>query len=593
MSDNQYDDWVPIEGEIISRWFKEVDPESPLPEYPRPQFKRDAWINLNGLWDYIILPRNYGKPASYEGKILVPFAVESALSGVKKNLKPNQNLWYRRSFELPEALRGQDLLLHFGAVDWKTQVWVNDQHVGEHRGGYTPFSFEISNHVKFREENEIVISVWDPTNRGKQERGKQVLKPFAAFYTAVSGIWQTVWLEPVSRSRIARLFMIPDIKNEKLTLKLTCVNTKSEDTVTAVVRTSDRVISKVECNVDENVRIDIPEAILWQPEKPFLYNLNLSLDRKGEPIDAVSSYFGMREFSYGKDENNIPRILLNNNPFFMYGTLDQGYWPDGLYTAPTDEALLYDIEMTKELGFNMIRKHLKTEPARWYYHCDRLGMTVWQDMPNGGHEFYGIFGYLLWRGKLKLRNGRKRKAVKNQFYTELKSMIDSLYNHPSIAVWVPFNEAWGQFEARKVTDFIGALDNTRLINSASGWLDKKTGDIVDIHKYPGPAIPDLENEERIAVLGEFGGLGLSVKDHMWNKKFKWSYKKFSDMEELWANYKIILEETKKLIPEGLSAAVYTQTTDIEGEINGLLTYDREVLKFDKAKMSELNKSLKF
>ncbi|MHA1198825.1 MAG: glycoside hydrolase family 2 protein, partial [Candidatus Heimdallarchaeaceae archaeon] len=497
-----------------------------------------------------------------------------------------------RSFDLPEAWKEQDLLIHFGAVDWETKVWVNGNFVGEHRGGYDPFYLEISRYAKFREENEIIVSVWDPTDRGKQERGKQVLKPFAAFYTAVSGIWQTVWIEPVSRGRFDRIFQLPNIKDEKLTLTLSGVQTKPDDVIIATARKSDRVISKVEGKIGERISIDVPEAILWHPDKPFLYNLNLTLNRKGETIDTVSSYFGMREFSYGKDSNNIPRILLNGEPLFMYGTLDQGYWPDGLYTAPTDGALLYDIEITKELGFNMIRKHLKTEPARWYYHCDRLGMAVWQDMPNGGHEFYGVYGFLLWRGKLKLRNGRKRKTVKNQFYVELKSMIDALYNHPSIAVWVPFNEGWGQFETRKVTDFIGALDNTRLINSASGWLDKKTGDIVDIHKYPGPAIPNLENEERIAVLGEFGGLGLSIENHMWNKKFKWSYKKYPNEDELWENYKTILEETKKLIPEGLSAAIYTQTTDVEGEINGLLTYDREVLKFDKEKINKLNRSLK-
>ncbi len=592
MSEKLFEDWVPVEGEIMSKWSKDVNPESPLPEYPRPQFKRDAWLNLNGLWDYSIQPKNNDKPSSFEGKILVPFAVESALSGVKKKLKPNQKLWYRRTFELPEAWKEQDLLLHFGAVDWETRVWVNGQFVGEHRGGYVPFYFEISKYARFRDENVIVVSVWDPTNRGKQERGKQVLKPFAAFYTAVSGIWQTVWIEPVSRSRIDRVFMIPNIHDEKLILTLTGIKNKSDDIINATVRTSDRVITKVESAIDEKIILDIPEATLWQPDKPFLYNLNLSLERKGELIDRIESYFAMREFAYGKDENNIPRILLNGEPIFMFGTLDQGYWPDGLYTAPTEEALVYDIEITKELGFNMIRKHLKTEPARWYYHCDRLGMMVWQDMPNGGHEFYGVFGYLLFRGKFKLRNGRKKKSVKNQFYSELKSMIDSLYNHPSIAAWVPFNEGWGQFETRKVTDYIRALDNTRLINSASGWLDKKTGDMNDIHLYPGPTIPNLENDDRIAVLGEFGGLGLSVKDHMWNKKFKWSYKKYPTMEELWLNYERIIEETKKLIPEGLSSAVYTQTTDVEGEINGLLSYDREVLKFNKEKIQALNRSLR-
>ena len=592
MSEKALDDWKTVEGDLFTRWAKDVNPNNPLPEYPRPQLKRESWLNLNGLWDYVIQSRTSTSPSNYEGKILVPFAIESALSGVKKKLKPNQVLWYRRTFELPESWKSQDLLLHFGAVDWETKVWINNNFVGAHRGGYVPFSFEISKYIKFREENEIVISVWDPTNRGKQERGKQVLIPFGVFYTAVSGIWQTVWLEPVPRSRIDKLFLIPNIKDELLSVTLSTKNLKPDDIISLTVRTSDRVISKIEHKAGENISIEVPDSKLWHPSKPFLYNLNLNLNRKGEPLDKISSYFGMREFSYGKDEKNVPRILLNGEPLFLYGTLDQGYWPDGLYTAPTDEALLFDIEVTKELGFNMIRKHIKTESSRWYYHCDKLGMTVMQDMPNGGHEFYGIFGYLLWRGKLKLRNGRKRKSVKNQFYMELKSMIDTLYNHPSIAIWVPFNEAWGQFETRRVTDYVRTLDNTRLIDSASGWIDKKTGDIVDIHKYPGPALPKMENEERIAVLGEFGGLGLEVDGHLWDKWFKWCYKKYPSREELWRNYQIIVEQTKDLIPEGLSAAVYTQITDVEGEINGLLTYDRSVLKFSKEKMRQLNQSLR-
>lgn len=584
--------WMPITDDIVTKWSRYVDPANTLPDYPRPQLKREAWLNINGLWNYSIKPKNESKPEKYEGRILVPFAVESALSGVKKKLKPNQKLWYQRNFELPEAWRGQDILLHFGAVDWETKVWVNNEFIGEHRGGYVPFSFEISKYVKFREENEVVISIWDPTDRRKQERGKQVLHPFAVFYTAVSGIWQTVWIEPVPRTRIEKIFLMPNIVEEKLSIKFFNIKTKPNDTINAVIRTSDRVISKQESLVGEEFTIEVPEPKLWNPEKPFLYNLHLSLNRKGEPLDAVSSYFAMREFSYGKDEKGIPRIMLNGKPLFLYGPLDQGYWPDGLYTAPTEEALLFDIQTTKELGFNMIRKHLKIEPSRWYYHCDRLGMVVLQDMPNGGHEFYGIFGSLIWRGKFKLRNGRKRKSVKNQFYTELKSMVDNLYNHPSIAVWIPFNEAWGQFETRKVTDYLRALDNTRLIDSASGWLDKNTGDIVDIHKYPGPAMPKEDSKDRIAILGEFGGLGLRVQNHMWKKRFHWSYKEYPNQEELWSEYKRIVEATQELITQGLSAAVYTQTTDVEGEINGLLTYDREILKFDKDKISNLNRTLR-
>ncbi|MHA1668038.1 MAG: glycoside hydrolase family 2 protein [Candidatus Heimdallarchaeaceae archaeon] len=583
--------WSPNKKELPSRWYEAVDSTASLPEYPRPQFRRKAWLNLNGLWDYVVLPKKAGFEGVkvFEGQILVPFCLESALSGVTKPLKAKEKLWYRRFFLLPEAWRGLDLLLHFEAVDWEAEIWVNNHFVSKHKGGYVPFSFDITRFVKFNEENELVVGVWDPTNRGRQERGKQVLHPWLAFYTAISGIWQTVWIEAVPRGRIEKIFLLPNIDNGSLSLTSVGVKTEEEDKLKILVKARNSVITSFEGKINSQESITIPDYRLWSPKNPFLYSLTLSLEKREEEIDRVESYFGMRKISIKKDEQGIPRFHLNNEQIFMLGTLDQGYWPDGLYTAPTDDALKADIEITKELGFNMIRKHVKIEPDRWYYHCDKLGMLVWQDMPNGGSILAGIASMLFGK-KINFKIGRYKKTVRRNYYIELKAMIDSLYNHPSIIVWVPFNEGWGQFETRRVTEYIRILDRSRLIDSASGWVDKKVGDIKDVHKYPGPMLPELE-EERVAVLGEFGGLGYKESNHMWNVKKKWAYKIFSTKEELFKNYVQLMEKTKKLIPKGLGAAIYTQITDVEQEINGLLTYDRAVLKFDKEKVRKINESL--
>ncbi|MHA1260446.1 MAG: glycoside hydrolase family 2 protein, partial [Candidatus Heimdallarchaeaceae archaeon] len=362
-------------------------------------------------------------------------------------------LWYRRFFLLPEAWRGLDLLLHFEAVDWEAEIWVNNHFVSKHKGGYVPFSFDITRFVKFNEENELVVGVWDPTNRGRQERGKQVLHPWLAFYTAISGIWQTVWIEAVPRGRIEKIFLLPNIDNGSLSLTSVGVKTEEEDKLKILVKARNSVITSFEGKINSQESITIPDYRLWSPKNPFLYSLTLSLERREEEIDRVESYFGMRKISIKKDEQGIPRFHLNNEQIFMLGTLDQGYWPDGLYTAPTDDALKADIEITKELGFNMIRKHVKIEPDRWYYHCDKLGMLVWQDMPNGGSILAGIASMLFGK-KINFKIGRYKKTVRRNYYIELKAMIDSLYNHPSIIVWVPFNEGWGQFETRRVTEYI-------------------------------------------------------------------------------------------------------------------------------------------
>ncbi|TFF85556.1 MAG: beta-galactosidase [Promethearchaeota archaeon] len=570
--------WRIKSDKIFTRWAKDVDPENPLPEYPRPQLIREKWLNLNGLWDYTILNKNKSKVDIFEGKILVPYPIESALSGVNRKLKPKEKLWYRRYFSIPEKWTGKKILLHFGAVDFQTNVWVNEKHLGTHEGGYTPFSFEISDYLQ-ENENELMISVWDPTGKGCQERGKQLLRRFLIFYTAVSGIWQTVWLEPVSSTYIEDLKLIPDINENTIELIPKVINPQLETKIKMEIKDSnEKIINSGSFKYNEKILLKVPGAKLWSPQNPYLYGLVIELSNGRDEIDHLESYFGMRKISIEKDGNGIPRIHLNDKQIFQYGTLDQGYWPDGLYTAPTDEALKYDIEITKELGFNMIRKHVKIEPARWYYHCDRIGMLVWQDMPNGGKNWFII--------------GRRRnKKCKENYYNTLESMITNFYNSPSIIVWVPFNESWGQFETKEVTEFIRNKDPTRLIDSASGYNDKKVGDIKDIHKYPGPKLPKLE-EERVAVLGEFGGLGLKIEDHIWReKKFNWAYRKSKDPEKFAEKYRNLISELKPLIKQGLCAAVYTQITDVEGEINGLLTYDREVIKIDKNILKRLHLGL--
>ncbi|NVM01697.1 MAG: beta galactosidase jelly roll domain-containing protein [Candidatus Helarchaeota archaeon] len=571
MESNQAPLWKLISSNILTRWAKNVSPDEPFPEYPRPQFKRKEWMSLNGLWDYAIRPKNVKSVRSFDGKILVPFPIESALSGIKRKLGHKQRLWYRRKFSIPKSWKDKNLLLHFGAVDWEATVWINGKRVGSHKGGYVPFTFEISEHLN-KNENEISVAVWDPTNKGGQERGKQSLRPWGIYYTAISGIWQTVWLEPVPISRIESLKMIPDIDKEILNINVKIHGLESGDKIQLIVRDEDKEIISASESAGQNILLKITNPKLWSPNNPFLYDLIIKLERDGEILDEVASYFGMRKIGLGKDKNGILRIELNNKPIFQYGTLDQGYWPDGLYTAPTDEALRYDIEITKKFGFNMIRKHVKVEPARWYYYCDKLGMLVWQDMPNGGK--------LLLRGKVS----------KKHYWNELASMISTLYNSPSIVVWVPFNEGWGQFQTKKVVNAIKKYDPSRLVDNASGWFDKKVGDIRDIHNYPGPKMPKLE-EKRVAVLGEFGGLGLKIKDHIWGSKMSWSYRQASNTEKLTQRYAKLITKLKPLIKGGLCAAIYTQITDIEAEINGLLTYDREIIKIDEKQLRKLNLSL--
>ena len=572
-----YADWAPVEGTIMTRWAWEVSPDNVLPEYPRPQMVRADWMNLNGLWEYAIQPRNEAAPDTYDGRILVPFPVESAMSGVKKRVGRDNRLWYRRYFEVPETWSGQQVLLHFGAVDWETTVWLDGRELGTHRGGYDPFSFAITDELGSRPEHELVLAVWDPTDEGPQPRGKQVVEPEGIMYTPVTGIWQTAWLEPVGKTSVEDIVVVPDIDAGELCLSVQVQNAQDDDIVKVVALDGDKVAARAGGPVDRTVVLKLKNAKLWSPDSPFLYGMEIALERDGKTLDAVSSYFGMRKSSFEKDKDGINRLFLNNEPLFQFGPLDQGWWPDGLYTAPTDDALEYDVQMTMNMGFNMIRKHVKIEPARWYYHCDRIGIVVWQDMPSGENDVEDEESDLA---------GSPEAAA--QFNLELKAMIDTHRNHPSIVMWVPFNEGWGQFETGRIAAWIKEYDPSRLVNEASGWANRGSGDVHDVHSYPGPGTAPLE-PGRAVVLGEFGGLGLPMRGHLWEETAQnWGYRDFGGQSGLREGYENLIRRLRPLIGEGLAAAVYTQTTDVETEVNGLMTYDRKIVKMGADWLAEVN-----
>lgn len=577
--------WKPAGDKIKTSWGEQLDPKNVLPEYPRPIMERSDWKNLNGLWKYAITPKGNPAPAAYQGDILVPFAVESSLSGVGKMINEKEELWYQRTFDVPSAWRGKQVLLHFGAVDWKAEVWVNDVKVGEHTGGYTPFYFDVTS-VLNKGNNNLVVKVWDPSDRGEQPRGKQIANPHGIWYTPVTGIWQTVWLEPVATQYITNLKTTPDIDNNSVKVEVTA-NTTSANKVEVKVFDGKNLVAKGAALNGVPVELAMPaNAKLWSPESPFLYNMEVTLYKDGKAIDQVKSYTAMRKYSIRKGQNGITRLQLNNKDYFQFGPLDQGWWPDGLYTAPTDEALVYDLKKTKDFGYNMVRKHVKVEPARWYTHCDQLGLIVWQDMPNGGPSPQ-------WQAR-NYFNGREaiRSAASEANYRkEWKEIIDCLYSHPSIAVWVPFNEAWGQFKTPEIVAWTKEYDPSRLVNPASGGNHYTCGDILDLHHYPGPNM-FLYDPRRATVLGEYGGIGLVVEGNTWvNDKKNWGYVKFNTSDEVTNEYIKYGKHLLELIQKGFSAAVYTQTTDVEGEINGLMTYDRKVIKMNEAKVREINQQI--
>ena len=573
-------DWKPADSPLTTQWTAKVTPSNAWREYPRPQLQRPNWTNLNGLWEYAIQPKEADRPTKFDGEILVPYPVESALSGVKRPLTPAQRLWYRRTFNFPApASKGGRMLLHFGAVDWRTEVWVNGTSVGRHDGGYDPFTFDITDAMKpGAGAQEILIAVWDPTDTEVHPRGKQVLDPSGIWYTAVSGIWQTVWLEPVSAAHIDDLTMIPDIDGKRLRLT---VHGSTPGDFTAVAKLHGKEAGRIAGALDSEVSLPLTSLELWSTESPTLYDLEVRL-KSG---DVVTSYFGMRKVEVRKDAQGVERIFLNNSPQFLIGPLDQGWWPDGLYTAPTDEASRYDIEVLKKMGFNMCRKHVKVEPERWYYWCDKLGFMVWQDMPSARSNSHPT--------------SVKRDAPVDAeftpqedagFRTELRALLHHLQSFPSIVAWVPFNEGWGQHQTNDILKMVKQLDPSRLVDGPSGWEDRGYGDMKDMHKYPGPGMyPVIDG--RASVLGEFGGLGWPVEGHLWWNKRNWGYKTFKDQPTLNAAYEDLAGQMEPLVREGLSAAVYTQTTDVEGEVNGLMTYDRKLIKFDAAKLAAHHKRL--
>ncbi|MFA6862398.1 MAG: sugar-binding domain-containing protein [Dysgonamonadaceae bacterium] len=578
--------WHPAGDKIKTKWASQIDVNNVLPEYPRPIMERAEWQNLNGLWNYAILPAGQQVPSNFDGEILVPFAVESSLSGVQKMLGKENELWYQRKFTVPSKWRNNKVLLHFGAVDWKADVWVNDVKVGQHTGGYAPFSFDITPTLKNGGANKLVVKVWDPTDEGFQPRGKQVNKPEGIWYTPVSGIWQTVWIEPVPDHYIENIKITPDIDSKILQVE-TFVNIKnSTDKVVVKVKDGNRIVATAQSINNVPVEVPMPEDMrLWSPDDPFLYSVEIELRNNDKQIDKVGSYTAMRKYSMKRDDKGIVRLQLNNKDLFQFGPLDQGWWPDGLYTAPTDEALLYDVQKTKDLGFNMIRKHVKVEPARWYMHCDQLGMIVWQDMPNGdrGPEWQ-MRNYFT--GVERLRS----QESEDNFRKEWKEIIDYLYSYPSIAVWVPFNEAWGQFKTKEISDWTKNYDPTRLVNPASGGNHYTVGDMLDLHHYPNPTMY-LYDAQRATVLGEYGGIGRAIKDHLWEPDRNWGYIQFDSEKEVTDEYIKYAEQLKQLIRQGFSAAVYTQTTDVEVEVNGLMTYDREIIKVDESRVRKVNQEI--
>lgn len=568
-----------------TRWTDSVDLDAPLQEYPRPQLKRYLWTNLNGQYDCTINDDFEDIPENFDMKITVPFSVETPLSQIGRALMPGEILWYRRYFELDSEYEDKRVLLHFGAVDWECKVFVNGKMAGGHTGGYIPFYFDITDYL-VDGRNELVVGVFDPTDAGLQQMGKQALDPKGIFYTATSGIWQTVWLEGVNDYFIKKVKITPDIDKYNVSLDIDTNDEKTAHKIFATIYDIDEneIFSGEISDVDI---INLPSFKLWSPENPNLYNIMLELFVDDILYDTVVSYFGMRKFSVMEDENGVPRLALNNKICFQAGVLDQGYWPDGGMTAPTDEALSFDIKVLKSLGFNMIRKHIKVEPLRWYYHCDRLGMIVWQDMVSGGkhevftHDFdaYEPFG----------RDDPDNRQI---FEDELDQMMDTLHNCVSIGCWVPFNEGWGQFDTVRIAQKVKAADPSRILDHASGWHDKGVGDLKSVHIYASTLRAPKSTEGRAFVLSEFGGIGRIVEGHTFkvDKSGYNAYAYADDKQKITADYaKLIEKQVIPLIKKGLSATVYTQVSDVEDEINGIMTYDREIIKIDGETINKLNK----
>jgi hypothetical protein len=570
--------WKPSPLSLPTRWSAEVSPKNALQQYPRPQMVRTNWTNLNGLWSYALTDKDTVQPSLFSDQILVPYPLESALSGAKKPLLPSQNLWYKRMFARPALEPGNKVLLHFGAVDYEATVWVNGIKVGSHEGGYTAFTFDITSALKL-DSNELVIKVYDPTDQGVGPHGKQVLNPQNIYYTASSGIWQTIWMEVVPEVHIEDIQLTPDVDQERLRVKIKAP--KGYEVELMASDGSSRInLVKGKSNVE--LFLPVKQPHLWSPQDPFLYDLSIKLLKGDKTIDEVKSYFGMRKISVAKDEHGRDRIFLNNKPYFNLGVLDQGFWPDGLYTAPTDEALAFDIKAIKAMGFNTIRKHIKVEPACWYYFCDKIGMLVWQDMVNP--------------------NQGLPEGAKQAFERQCKETLEQLHNYPSITTWVLFNEKWGQYDQKRLTEWIKQTDPSRLVNGHTGELLYVNGelrspspdayvsaDMTDVHSYPNPRMP-IKQVGKAQVLGEFGGIGVFIPDHQWNAGSAWGYIQ-EKPASLQAKYTIMVQHLQLLEKEGLSGSIYTQPFDVEGEQNGLMTYDRAIIKIPFDSLRKIHAAL--
>jgi len=577
--------WKPAGDKIKTQWGENLDPTNVLQEYPRPIMERNEWLNLNGLWDMSIRPVEENTPADFNEKILVPFPLESSLSGQQKRIDEKHAIWYRRTVKIPSSWNNRRILLHFGAADWQTEVFINGIKIGSHRGGYTPFSFDITPFLK-KGEQTLTVKVWDPTDKYYQPRGKQVSKPDNIVYTPSSGIWQTVWLEPVADAHIEGLKILPNIDKSQVGITIENKNFAPSDYYQIQIFDNKSLIVDVKTASASPVDISVPNPNLWSPDSPFLYDLQITLFRNGKQTDKVKSYFAMRKISVKRDKNGIMRMQLNNKDLVHIGLLDQGFWPDGLYTAPSDEALKFDIEEAKRLGYNTLRKHIKVEPARWYTWCDRLGMLVWQDMPSGDNNWkFDSERSPFWDTSIE----KKPNEAHENFFREWTEIIDYLYSYPSIVMWIPFNEGWGQFRTQEVADLTRRCDPSRLMNVASGWHHIQDGDVNDQHNYPEPKIT-LYDAARANVLGEYGGIGVVEKGHTWNDTI-FDYVRSNSSKEATDKYIEYAGALKQQIKQGFCGAIYTQWTDVEGEANGIYTYDRKVLKFDADRIRKANKEL--
>lgn len=561
---------------LTTKWGEALDREHPLPEYPRPQLRRESFLNLNGVWQYAVSTLN-SEPEEYDGDIVVPFPLESELSGVGRVLQPGEYLWYRREFTLPEDFNVGRVLMHFGAVDQCARVWVNGMDACTHTGGYLPFSADITD-LLFEGENTLVVRVTDDTDRSYHTRGKQKLKPGGIWYSPVSGIWQTVWCESVPENYISSLFITPHLEDGSVELLV-----MGEGAVRAVIDGD-----AYDFEAGTSALLKLREVRAWSPEEPYLYKLELAM---GD--DRVESYFAMRSVGIGEDRNGVKRLLLNGKPYFQNGLLDQGWWPDGLYTAPSDEALAFDIAAAKTMGFNMLRKHVKVEPLRWYYHCDRLGMLVWQDMPNGGGAYSAltVSAPLLTgshsRDDKYSKFARREEKGRDEFREELLDMVSHLYNAPSIVTWVIFNEGWGQFDSDKCAEAVLELDSSRILDRTSGWHDQGSGELRSIHLYFDDYKHKPDKLGRCVVLSEFGGYTLPIDGHAWPGK-PFGYKKFDSQEKFRRALTLLYDgQIRPACMSGLAAAIYTQLTDVENELNGLITYDRRVIKLSPADIKRI------